>query len=63
MYEPNGGGSAKRSNALGHGRVWMPFTANRQFKAAPRLLVEAHGMYYTAQDGHRCSMARPACGA
>ncbi len=31
----------------------MPFTANRQFKAAPRLLVRAHGMYYTDQDGAR----------
>lgn len=30
---------------------WMPFTANRQFKAAPRLLVSAEGMYYTADDG------------
>jgi hypothetical protein len=27
---------------------WMPFTANRQFKAAPRLLAAAEGMYYTA---------------
>ena len=25
---------------------WMPFTANRQFKSAPRLLSEAKGMYY-----------------
>jgi len=33
--------------------LWMPFTANRQFKAAPRLLVRAHGMYYTTQDGAR----------
>jgi beta-alanine--pyruvate transaminase len=33
--------------------LWMPFTANRQFKAAPRLLVGASGMYYTAQDGRR----------
>ncbi|KMO42956.1 beta alanine--pyruvate aminotransferase [Methylobacterium tarhaniae] len=30
---------------------WMPFTANRQFKAAPRLLVAAEGMHYTADDG------------
>ncbi|MEA3120112.1 MAG: beta-alanine--pyruvate transaminase [Paraburkholderia sp.] len=30
---------------------WMPFTANRQFKAAPRLLVSAKGMYYRASDG------------
>ena len=25
---------------------WMPFTANRQFKAAPRMIVSAEGMYY-----------------
>jgi len=33
--------------------LWMPFTANRQFKAAPRMLVGASGMYYTAHDGRR----------
>jgi beta-alanine--pyruvate transaminase len=32
---------------------WMPFTANRQFKAHPRLLVAAEGMHYTAADGRR----------
>lgn len=32
---------------------WMPFTANRQFKAAPRLLTSAKGMYYTASDGRK----------
>jgi len=30
---------------------WMPFTANRQFKAAPRLLESARGMYYRTPDG------------
>lgn len=30
---------------------WMPFTANRQFKAAPRLLASAQGMYYRTVDG------------
>ncbi|WP_397393961.1 aspartate aminotransferase family protein [Phenylobacterium sp.] len=30
---------------------WMPFTANRQYKDAPRLLVEASGMYYRTIDG------------
>ncbi|CAN7646394.1 aspartate aminotransferase family protein [Trinickia sp. LjRoot230] len=30
---------------------WMPFTANRQFKAAPRMLESARGMYYKASDG------------
>jgi len=32
---------------------WMPFTANRQFKAAPRMLTGAGGMYYSASDGRR----------
>jgi beta-alanine--pyruvate transaminase len=32
---------------------WMPFTANRQFKADPRLLVSAQGMYYTTHDGRQ----------
>jgi beta-alanine--pyruvate transaminase len=30
---------------------WMPFTANRQFKAAPRLLESAKGMYYRSTGG------------
>ena len=30
---------------------WMPFTANRQFKEAPRMLVGAKGMYYTTDQG------------
>ncbi|HVX77540.1 MAG TPA: aspartate aminotransferase family protein [Bradyrhizobium sp.] len=32
---------------------WMPFTANRQFKAAPRLLCAADGMHYTSIDGRQ----------
>ncbi len=30
---------------------WMPFTANRQFKAEPRMLTSAEGMYYTNDKG------------
>ena len=26
---------------------WMPFTANRQFKKDPRMIVAAQGRYYT----------------
>jgi beta-alanine--pyruvate transaminase len=33
--------------------LWIPFTANRQFKAQPRLLVAAKDMYYTAHDGRQ----------
>lgn len=31
----------------------MPFTANRAFKRAPRMLVAASGMYYTDADGRQ----------
>ncbi|TCT27576.1 aspartate aminotransferase family protein [Martelella mediterranea] len=30
---------------------WMPFTANRQFKKAPRMFASAKDMYYTTTDG------------
>ena len=30
--------------------LWMPFTANRQFKANPRLLARAEGMHYWTHD-------------
>jgi beta-alanine--pyruvate transaminase len=32
---------------------WMPFTANRQFKAKPRLMVSAKDMHYTTDDGRQ----------
>ncbi|MBK9134038.1 MAG: aspartate aminotransferase family protein [Betaproteobacteria bacterium] len=32
---------------------WMPFTANRQFKKAPRLLARASGMHYWDVDGRQ----------
>jgi beta-alanine--pyruvate transaminase len=32
---------------------WMPFTANRQFKSAPRLVSAAEGMYFTTPEGRR----------
>ena len=30
---------------------WMPFTANRNFKKQPRILVSAKDMHFTAEDG------------
>jgi len=30
---------------------WMPFTANRAFKADPRLMVKGEGVYYWDQNG------------
>src|SRR5258708_19133014 len=32
---------------------WMPFTSNRQFKTAPRLLARAEGMYYWPPEGRQ----------
>ena len=31
--------------------LWMPFTANKQYKAAPRVLVSAKDMHYISDDG------------
>ena len=32
---------------------WMPFTANRQFKRDPRMIVAAQGAYFTDADGRQ----------
>ena len=32
---------------------WMPFTANRQFKKAPRMFVSADRMHYTTAEGNQ----------
>ena len=32
---------------------WMPFTANRQFKKNPRLLVKGEGVHYTDAEGRK----------
>ena len=41
------------ADALALEHFWMPFTANRQFKQAPRLLSGAKDMHYTTPDGRR----------
>ena len=33
--------------------LWMPFTANRAFKAHPRQLVAAKDMHYESADGRQ----------
>ncbi len=40
-------------NTLQTDSFWMPFTANRQFKKAPRLFASAEGMHYTTVDGRK----------
>ena len=32
---------------------WMPYTANREFKANPRMVVAASGAYFTDADGRK----------
>jgi beta-alanine--pyruvate transaminase len=41
--------AAARPNDLA--AFWMPFTPNRAFKKAPRLIARAKGMHYTTTDG------------
>jgi beta-alanine--pyruvate transaminase len=48
--------NAKLSPSLSHDELdafWMPFTANRHFKANPRLLERAEGMYYWTPEGRQ----------
>ena len=40
----------KQENTLNLDNFWIPLTGNKAFKAEPRLLVEANGMYYTSDD-------------
>ena len=50
-----GGSGAERTQVPTNNleAYWMPFTANRQFKKAPRMLVAAEGMYYRSADGRK----------
>lgn len=41
------------ANAPNLDAYWMPFTANRQLKAEPRLLTSAKGMNYADPEGRR----------
>ena len=45
--------AAPRMDAAWLEAHWMPFTANRNFKAAPRMVASASGAYYTDVDGRK----------
>jgi beta-alanine--pyruvate transaminase len=47
---PNANASLTRSDLEA---LWLPFTANRQFKSKPRLLAKASGMHYWTPDGRQ----------
>lgn len=42
-----------RTNVNSLEPYWMPFTANRQFKSAPRMVVFAKDMHYVTDDGRK----------
>ena len=48
---------SQQENSMPHtldtSHFWMPFTANRHYKAKPRLLAAASGMYYTTDDNRQ----------
>jgi len=48
MSEEPGGGAPNDLEAF-----WLPFTPNRHFKAHPRMLVSAEGMYYGDSTGRK----------
>src|SRR5256885_11893872 len=44
---------AELHQTLEQSAFWMPYTANRQFKASPRLLARAKDMHYWTADGRQ----------
>ncbi len=53
LHDPVAETGASYDNPNDLAAFWMPFTANRQFKQKPRMLVSAKGMHYTSHDGRR----------
>ena len=56
MNHPNESALLQPAESAGRSPLdayWMPFTANRQFKKAPRLLVRAAGMHYWDVSGRQ----------
>lgn len=51
--EPKSTASFARTDRAWLEAHWMPFTANRSFKADPRMIVEAKGAYFTDSDGRK----------
>ena len=50
---PSAPESTVRTDAAWLDAHWMPYTANRNFKADPRIIVEGKGAYYTDADGRK----------
>jgi beta-alanine--pyruvate transaminase len=50
---PAAAASAASSAQQAMDAYWMPFTANRQFKQAPRMLAKASGMHFWTPEGRQ----------
>ena len=52
---PSSSAAAQKSSTVPNdlAAYWMPFTANRAFKRAPRMLVGAKDMHYFTSDGRK----------
>ncbi len=46
-------GPSVRTDAAWLDAHWMPYTGNREFKANPRIIVEAKGAYFTDSEGRK----------
>lgn len=53
MDEAPAATAAPRRDAAWLEAHWMPFSANRNFKAQPRMIVSGQGAYYTDADGRK----------
>ena len=45
--------AAEHTGSGGMDAFWMPFTASRQFKKAPRMLAKAEGMHFWTPEGRK----------
>ena len=50
---PSPAASGSGAGTLDLDAFWMPFTASRQFKSAPRLLAKAKDMHYWTPEGRQ----------
>jgi beta-alanine--pyruvate transaminase len=55
--------NTNKTNEQSLASFWMPFTANRQIKAAPRMLASAKGIFLRTATAARSLTAPPASGA
>ncbi|MCW8198019.1 aspartate aminotransferase family protein [Verminephrobacter aporrectodeae subsp. tuberculatae] len=53
IEKPATGAQGPRMDAEWLDAHWMPYTANRQFKANPRMIVAGSGAYYTDAEGRK----------